>query len=106
MSTNDAVILTPILLATIAALIAIRLTFRNAATAPSALFTPAVFAVCGALIGISIGMICFADRDGRVRIEKVSCSSCAEPVLEPGSVPARRVSIRGWVGVKQWLSFW
>ena len=68
MSNDDVKILTPILLATIAALVAIRLTFRNAANARAAMFSPAVFAICGALIGISIGMIWLSDREGRVEI--------------------------------------
>lgn len=58
------------LLAAIAALFAIRLTFRNAATARDALFTPTVFAICGGLIGIAVGMIWLADREGRVTIDK------------------------------------
>ena len=70
MSTSDACILTPILLTTIGALIAIRVTFRNAVTVRDAVFGPVVFGVCGALIGISIGMVWFADREGRVRIEE------------------------------------
>ena len=52
------------------ALVVIHLTFRNALNAREALFTPAVFAACGALTGISIGMIGLSDREGRVTIDK------------------------------------
>jgi hypothetical protein len=92
MSTSDVCILTPILLATIAALIVIRLTFRNAATARDALITPAVFAVCGALIGISIGMIWLADREGRVTIEKgVLVLGCGASLGALAGVGAKKV---------------
>jgi membrane protein CcdC involved in cytochrome C biogenesis len=68
--TDTTGILIPIGIAAIGALIAIRLTFRNAPSPRDALFTPPVFAACGALIGISIGMLWAADREGRVVIEK------------------------------------
>lgn len=54
----------------IAALVAMRLTFRNAANVRDAVISPTVFAVCGALIAISIGMIWLSDSDGRVTIDK------------------------------------
>ena len=64
-------ILTTALLATIAAVVAVRLTFRKAASICEAVISPVVFAMFGALIAISVGMIWFADyqREGRVDIE-------------------------------------
>ena len=68
MSTDPILVLS--LIGMIAALVAIRLTFRNAASVRDAVMSPAVFAVCGALIGISVGMIWLSDREGRVTIDK------------------------------------
>ena len=70
MSTDTIEILTPILLGAIAVVVAVRWTFRNASTAHDALISPPVFAICGSSIGISFGMVWFADQEGRVVIEK------------------------------------
>lgn len=95
MSTDDASVLIPTLFATIAALVVIRLTFRHAATARDALISPAVFAACGGLIGISVGMIWFSNQDGRVVIEDgfrlLMCGSILGVVAGVG---ARRIYSR------------
>lgn len=71
MSIDDATILALVLTPVIGGVIAIHLLFRHSASNREAVITPQVFAIIGGLIGISVGMIWFADREselGRVDI--------------------------------------
>lgn len=69
MSSDDVVILTLTVGPAICGVIAIRLLFRHSATTGTAVVTPQVFAIIGGLVGISFGMVFFADPNGRVVIE-------------------------------------
>jgi hypothetical protein len=70
----EAIVLTAILVPTIVGAIGFRIHFRHASTLGDAVVTPPVFAVCGTLVGISIGMIWFqlGPNSGRVPLE-TSC---------------------------------
>jgi hypothetical protein len=68
MTLDDLAILIPVLIAAATGVAAVRFTFRFSSSARAALFSPVVFAVCGALIGISLGMLFLSDEEQRVDI--------------------------------------
>ena len=59
-----------LLIATLGTLLIVRMSFKHADSPRTALVSPTVFALCGGLIGITVGMLSSEDKEGRVPLER------------------------------------
>jgi hypothetical protein len=84
MWTEIGILLATIVLGTLTLLAVIHRTFLRASSPRDAIVTPEVYAICGALVGISTGMIWLVDNNGRVALEKgflaLACGACVGAV--------------------------